>query len=141
SLTAYDLAGRPIQSTSLVTQPWIDHWVSLQAPGIHSFAADAVWWIDPNDPPEYVHNSPHWGMHAIEFQPRLATPEPGGLGLLLLGALGLIVRGPGRAVSAVVCLALAAGTSRADLITVEFTGTITSLEGGVPGGPTGGRSR
>lgn len=92
TLDAYDIDGNLLRSISMVTEPGIDQWVAVEASGIHSFAANEYWWQPPGSPPEPVYNSPGWYLLAVEFTPVAAVPEPGGLGLAVLGALGLAAR-------------------------------------------------
>jgi hypothetical protein len=92
TLDAYDVNGKLLRSYSMLTEPGIDQWVSVEARGIHSFRADESWWHPPGSPPGIDDNSPQWWMYAVEFTPVAAAPEPGGLALFALGALGLAAR-------------------------------------------------
>ncbi len=87
TLDAYDINGDLLRTTSVVTSPGVDQWLTFSAPGTHSFTASEGWlgW-----PP--AQNWPPWLLGAVEFQPVAAAPEPGGLALFALGALGLATR-------------------------------------------------
>jgi hypothetical protein len=88
SLDGYDRTGKPVGSRDVLVTSQSDRWLTLQAPGIHQLDIVSGWPPGPGR----VFNSPNFNVEAIEFHPVAALPEPGGLVLFGLGALGLAAR-------------------------------------------------
>jgi hypothetical protein len=92
TLKGYDVAGSRVGSRDVTVSAGFDDWLTLDAPGMHSFEIRSRWPPPPPSPfPIPQMNSPPIYVEAIEFHPVIAVPEPGGLVLSGLGVLILTV--------------------------------------------------